>query len=181
MAKSIKMAALTIALVAAFSLAFANPDDEVVPVDLTGRIILPTQSAKATILIYCAVLKTNFDSSVSMRYPPLPVRAKTDGKGDFKIGALDPRWLYSGCAMAPGCQFKWLSQIDPAGPLNISLEAADTNISQNNVLHGRVVDPLGHPVPGALIEIGGSTRKGTMTWPAFDVDAYAVSDQPATS
>ncbi|HTV39308.1 MAG TPA: carboxypeptidase-like regulatory domain-containing protein [Candidatus Sulfotelmatobacter sp.] len=178
-AKSIKIGVLASMLVAAFSPAFADPNPvyTLAPIDLTGRIILPNQSVKATILVCNALLKTNFESSISMRYPPLPVRARTDGQGDFKIGSLDPQWLYSGYVMAPGCQLKWLSQIDPTAPLNVSLEAADTNVSQDRILHGQVVDPLGHPIPGALIEIRGSTRNASMTWPAFDVDPYFVSDQ----
>jgi hypothetical protein len=167
-------------LIAVFllAIAFLNPVYAIAPIDLTGRIILPNKSAKATILINYATLKSNFESSNSMRYPILPVHAQTDDQGNFTIGSLDPRWLYFGYALAPECKLKDLNPIDPAaGPLNISLEAADTNASQNQVIHGRVVDPRGRPVPGALIEIKGSTRNGQGTWPAQGVDVYSVSDE----
>lgn len=166
-----KIAGSVITFVAASSLAFANP------VDLTGRITLPNQSVRATILICCPMLKSNFESSVTMRSPLLPAHAQTDEQGDFTFASVDSRGLYIGYAMAPGCQLKWLPQIDPStGPLNISLDAADTNLAPDKILHGRVLGPNGQPVPGALIEITGSTRNGEMSWPSHDVDLYAVSD-----
>lgn len=158
------------------TIAFLNAAYATTPIDLTGRISLPNKAARATILVTWATLKSNFVSSVSMRSPILPVRAQTDGRGNFTIQSLDPRWLYFGYALAPGCKLKDLSPIDPtAGPLNISLEAADTNLPPNEVIHGRVVDLGGQPVPGALIEVRGSARNGEGTWPAQDVDVYAVS------
>jgi hypothetical protein len=158
--------------------AFLNAGHAVAPVDLTGRIILPNRSGRATMLVTWATLKSNFVSSVSMRSPILPLRAQADDRGHFTIGALDPRWVYFGYALAPGCELKDVYPIDPtAGPLNVSLQAVATNMPPNEFIHGRVVDSAGHPVAGALIEIRGSTRNGQGTWPEQDVDPYAVSDE----
>jgi RNA polymerase sigma factor (sigma-70 family) len=151
--------------------------DAIVPGELRGRITLPTKSGKATILIIYATLKTNFESSVSMRYPLVPVHAHADSDGNFTIGGLDSRWLYFGWVVAPGCQPKFLEQMDPgAGPLHVSLEAADPHASPNETIHGRVVDSRGQPIPDALIQIQGSTRNGQMNWPAQEVDIFSVSD-----
>jgi hypothetical protein len=146
--------------------------------DLTGQVILPEgQSGAATVLVRCAQLKTNFESSVSIRNPILPTRTQTDSSGNFKIGSLDARWLYFGDVMAPGCKLQELDQIDPAaGPLKISLELADTNVPPDRVIHGRVIDAEGSPISGALIDIAGTTRNGNGTWPAQDIDYFSVSD-----
>jgi len=146
--------------------------------DLTGHVTLPAgRSGAATILVTYAQLKTNFASSISTRSPLLPKRIQTDGQGNFKIESLDARWLYFGYGMAPGCKFKELNLFDPAaGPLNVSLEAANTNVPPNQVLHGRVIDATGNGVSGALIDITGTTRNGQGTWPGQDIDYFSVSD-----
>lgn len=146
--------------------------------DLTGHVTLPEgMSGAATILVTYAQLKTNFESSISTRNPILPKRTQTDSQGNFKIESLDARWLYFGYGMAPGCKFQQLNLFDPsAGPLNVSLETANTNVPPDKVIHGRVIDANGNPVSGALINITGTTRNGQGTWPAQDIDYFSVSD-----
>ena len=162
-----------------FSLAHAAVYAEVqVGTDLTGHVSLPEGiSGAATILVTYAQLKTNFESPVSIRSPILPKRTQTDRHGNFKIESLDVRWLYFGYVMAPGCKFQQLNLFDPtAGPLNVSLEAADTNVPPNQVIHGRVIDATGNGISGALIDITGTTRNGQGTWPGQDIDYFSVSD-----
>jgi uncharacterized GH25 family protein len=158
-----------------YGLAYA---DVSIGTDLTGQVTLPDGNfGAATVLVSYAQLKTNYESSVSSRYPILPRRAQTDRQGNFKIESFDARWWYFGEVMAPGCRLKTLDQIDPvAGPLKIALETANTNVPPDQVIHGRVIDANGSPVSGALIEIGGTTRNGNGTWPAQDIDYFAVSD-----
>ena len=146
--------------------------------DLIGHVTLPEgKSGAATILVTYAQLKTNFTSSISTRSPMLPKRAQTDRQGNFKIASLDARWLYFGYGMAPGCKFQQLNLFDPAaGPLNVSLATANTNVPPNQVIHGRVVDATGNGIAGALISITGTTRNGQGTWPGYDIDYYSVSD-----
>ena len=146
--------------------------------DLTGHVTLPEgMSGAATILVTYAELKTNFESSVSTRPPILPKRTQTDSQGNFKIESLDARWLYFGYGMAPGCKFQQLNLFDPAaGPLNVSLESANTNVPPNQVIHGRVIDANGNGISGALINITGTTRNGQGNWPGQDIDYYSVSD-----
>lgn len=135
------------------------------------------KSIRATILISYARLKTNSEPSIADRYPILPVKAQTDRQGNFEIASLDPRWLYSGGVMAPGCRLQELKEVDPAaGLLQVSLQTVDTNAAPNQVIHGRVITAGGHPVSGAVIAIRGTTRNGQMTWPGSDVDYYSVSD-----
>jgi hypothetical protein len=146
--------------------------------DLTGHVTLPEgKSGAATILVTYAQLKTNFESSISTRSPILPKRTQTDGHGNFKIESLDARWLYFGYGMAPGCKFQQLNLFDPtAGPLKVSLEAANTNVPPTQVIHGRVIDANGNGISGALISITGTTRNDQTTHPAQDIDYYSVSD-----
>jgi hypothetical protein len=152
--------------------------DVPVGADLTGRVTLSEgKSGTATILVTYAQLKTNFEYSISTRSPLLPKRTWTDSHGNFKIESLDARWLYFGYIMAPGCKFQQLNLFDPtAGPLNVSLEMANTNVPPNKVIHGRVIDANGNPISGALISITGTTRNGQGTWPGFDIDYFSVSD-----
>ncbi len=162
-----------------FSLAHAAIYAEVqVGTDLPGTCLCrEAYSGAATILVTYAQLKTNFESSVSTRSPILPKSTQTDRHGNFKIESLDARWLYFGYAMAPGCKFQQLNLFDPtAGPLNVSLETADTNVSPNQVIHGRVIDATGNGISGALIDITGTTRNGQGTWPGQDIDYFSVSD-----
>ena len=169
----------TLVTVTIFSLAYAWVyADMPIGVDLTGHLTLPEgNSAAATVLVTYAQLKTNFESSISTRSPILPKRTQTDRHGNFKIESLDARWLYFGYVMAPGCKFQQLNLFDPtAGPLNISLETANTNVLPNKVIHGRVIDANGNPVSGALISIMGTTRNGQGNWPGFDIDYFSVSD-----
>jgi hypothetical protein len=146
--------------------------------DLTGRILLPPgNSAKATVLIAHASLKTNVQQSISNRYPILPARTQIDSSGSFKFPALDSRYLYFGYALAPGCKLQQMQQMDlAAGPLTILLKPAETNVPSERIIHGRIIDAEHHPVAGAVIAVRGTTRSGQMTWPGSDVDFYAVSD-----
>lgn len=162
-----------------FSLAYALVyADMPAGADLTGHVTLPEgKSAAATVLVTYAQLKTNFESSISTRSPILPKRTRTDGNGNFKIESLDTRWLYFGYVMAPGCKLQQLNLFDPiAGPLEVSLESANTNVPPDRVIHGRVIDASGSPVAGALIDIEGTTRNGQGTWPGGDIDYFSVSD-----
>lgn len=169
----------TLIAVTIFSLACAWVyADMPVVADLTGHVTLPEgQSAIATVLVSYAQLKTNFESSISTRFPILPKRAQTDSNGNFTIESLDARWLYFGYVMAPGCKLQQLNLFDPtAGPLNVSLETANTNVPPDRVIHGRVIDAGGNPVPDALIDIERTTRNGQMTGTAQDIDCFSVSD-----
>jgi hypothetical protein len=169
----------TLIAVAIFPLAYALVyADMPIGVDLTGHVTLPVgKSSAATVLVRFAQLKTNCESSVSTRYPILPKRTQTDSNGNFTIESLDARWLYFGDVLAPGCKLQQLNQIDPtAGPLNVSLETANTNVPPDRVIHGRVIDANGNPVSGALINVDGTTRNGQGTWPAQDIDYFSVSD-----
>jgi len=162
-----------------FSLAYAWVyADMPVVADSTGHVTLPEgKSATATVLVTYAQLKTNFESSISTRSPILPKCTQTDSSGNFKIESLDARWLYFGYVMAPGCKLQQLNLFDPtAGPLNVSLETANTNVPPDKVIHGRVIDANGNPVSGALVEIERTTRNGQMISIAQDIDCYSVSD-----
>jgi hypothetical protein len=169
----------TLIAVTIFTLASALVYADVpVRADLMGHVTLPEgKSGVATVLVSYAQLKTNFESSISIRNPILPKRTQTDSNGNFKIASLDPRWLYFGYVMAPGCKLQQLDQIDlSADPLKVLLKTANTNVPPDKVIHGQVIDANGSPVSGALIDIEGTTRNGQGTWPGYDIDYFSVSD-----
>jgi hypothetical protein len=91
---------------------------------------------------------------------------------------MDPAWLYYVVAIALGCQFQGFDRVDPAaGPLNATLEANDLSAAApGTVLHGRVLDGRGKPLPGALISMREVTRSNTWYFSAYDIDGYSISD-----
>jgi len=170
-------------VLAAFMLAFALVDflraETPDAVDLIGHVLLPRGNpARAVVLISYAQLKTNLESSIYQRSPLLPRHVQTDNRGNFRMKSFDSRYLYFGYVAAPGCKLQEFYNVDPAaGPATVSLEGINlTNLPPDQILHGRVVDQQGRPISNALITVSGSTRNGQMTWPAYDVDYFSVSD-----
>jgi hypothetical protein len=148
-------------------------------VDLSGHVTLPAgNSNRATILIRGAKPDGSWQSSRFAHYPALPRQVQTDDRGNFKIRSPDADWLFSGYVMAPRCRLQQFLNLTPAAsPLNLTLQAADpAGAVAGTLVRGRVIDPEGRPIPGALVSIGGVTRTNWTTWPAYDIDYFAISD-----
>jgi hypothetical protein len=143
-------------------------------VDLAGHITIPRgNAAGAMVLVETAEPRSGIGPNSYV-----PTHVQTDRHGDFIIKSLDTRCLYDGYVFAPACRLRKFLRVDPAaGPLNVTLErAAAAGGPQNTVLRGRILDPHGNPVPGALIHIHEVTRNGTMYFSSSDIDPYSVSD-----
>lgn len=146
---------------------------------LSGTVTLSgDRSAAAIVLILTAEPKPGLATENSSRYPRLPRRTQTDSKGHFKFESLDPGWLYHVVIIAPGCRPESFDRIDPLSePLNAKVEGVNPkDAGPKTVLRGRVLDRRWRPIPAALIRIQGVTRNGSTTWPADDIDPFAVSD-----
>jgi len=144
---------------------------------LSGRVILPpNRSGPATVLIQWVDRRP--ETPMSVAAPRLPPPKRTDEGGRFQFESLDTAWLYHLVVLAPGCRPASLNRVDPAvGPATVELKAADvTRVPPGTVLRGRVLDPRGRPVPGAIIRLNGVTRGGSTSFPPPDVDKLSVSD-----
>lgn len=144
---------------------------------LKGQVILPVdQTGPATILVLTAERKPQ--TPITARYPNLPERGRTDSRGWFELNSLNSAWQYRVVIIAPGCRPKSFAHVDPAAePLVAKLEAADADKApRDTIMCGRVLDPRGRPVSGALIKIQEVTRNGTMYFSADKIDPFAVSD-----
>lgn len=158
----------------------ANEAPALPGLDLAGRVIVPDDKpARVTVLILSTEPKPGLEYRVAARPPTVSMRTQTDGRGEFKIGSLDPAWRYRVLIVAPGYVPQLLADIDPAaGPLTVRLEPVDpAKARPDTVLHGRVMDARGHPVAGALVRIQGVTRNGMMRLPADNIDPFSISDE----
>ena len=165
-----------IVVVALATLAFAVHAQVPTKPDLVGHVISPPgKSVKATAVLCYWQIKPGKQPS-KMR--DLPRHVQADEQGNFKFESLDPSLLYQVRVFAPGCQQQTFKSVDPTtGPLSVRLErAVARNKPPATVVQGRLKDAHGNPVAGALIRTLGVTRNGRMTWPAYEIDDYSVSD-----
>ncbi len=150
--------------------------------DLVGHVNAGDIVPKATIFIFTAGPKVGTSTFCPSCYADCRKSAKSDAQGEFKIDSLDPQLIFRILVVAKGYKPKFVSKVDPAkGPLAVDLEAVETwEITPDKSIHGRVVDPEGKPVVGAVVEAHGIRKKndaGT-TWGQLPgVDPLAVTDE----
>jgi hypothetical protein len=153
--------------------------------DLTGTV-----SAKggaplpvpATVFIATAAPKTGSSTFCPSCYADCSKRARTDAQGGFKIEALDPQLTFQILAVAKGYQPKYVSKVDPAKgtPVKIELEPIDSaNAAPECSIRGRVVNPKGAPIEGAVVAMQGiETKDGGGSWGSLPgIDPLAVTDE----
>jgi len=150
--------------------------------DLAGRIKAGETVPKATIFIFTAGPKVGTSTFCPSCYADCRKSAKTDDEGEFKIPSLDPQLLFRILVVAKGYKPKFVSKVDPAtGPVTVNLEAVESReITPDKSVQGRVVDPEGKPVVGAVVEAHGIRKKndiGTMWGQLPGVDPLAVTDE----
>ncbi len=149
--------------------------------DLTGNV---TDSAgqpvkDAQVFIYTAGPKEGAGVLCPSCYADCRKKAATDAEGKFKIESLDPALIFRVLVVGKDSQPQFVGKVDPAvKPLSITLKAAKTSDSPKQQLHGRVLDPEGKPIAGAVVNIRGvkygeSTHFGGNS----EVDPVAVSDE----
>jgi uncharacterized GH25 family protein len=151
--------------------------------DLTGTVYTKgggLLAVPATVFIATAAPKTGTSTFCPSCYADCIKHSRTDARGNFKIGSLDPQLTFQILAVAKGYQPKSISKVDPAqGPVKIELEPVESaDAAPDRSLRGRVVDPQGEPVEGAVVEMQGvETKDGAGTWGSVPgVDPLAVTD-----
>jgi beta-lactamase regulating signal transducer with metallopeptidase domain len=149
--------------------------------DLSGAVTAKDGSPlSATVFIATAAPKTGTSTFCPSCYADCRKSTTTDAAGNFKIDSLDPQLTFRILAVAPGYKPKYVSKVDPAkGPQKIELDPIESaDATPDRSLRGRVVDPNGQPVPGAVVEVNGIQRQdeGGEFGQIDGVDPLAVTD-----
>jgi hypothetical protein len=150
--------------------------------DLVGQVRTKEGSAVhgVTVFIDTAGPKVGTSPFCPSCYADCRKSAKTDAQGNFKIESLDPQLVFRILIAGKGYKPKYFSKVDPAkGPMKAELEPFDASKAPSeNSLHGRVVNPEGKPIEGAVVESHGIRRgSGTMWGSLPGVDPLAVTDE----
>ncbi|HEX5219148.1 MAG TPA: redoxin domain-containing protein [Verrucomicrobiae bacterium] len=132
----------------------------------------------ATVFVHTAAPKVGAGILCPSCYADCRKQATTDRAGQFTIESLDPELTFQILAVARNHQPRFISKVDPAEkPLSISLKPKAGGESPNQRLLGKVVDPDGNPIAGAVVNIRGVTRgQSTRFGGNNEIDPVAVSD-----
>ncbi|MGN6641399.1 MAG: carboxypeptidase-like regulatory domain-containing protein, partial [Verrucomicrobiota bacterium] len=135
----------------------------------------------ASVFIATAAPKTGTSTFCPSCYADCIKHTAADIAGRFKIESLDPQLTFQVLAVAKGFKPKYVSKVDPAkGPIAIELEAIEAgDATPNRSLRGRVVNPKGEPISGAVVEMQGiETKDGGGSWGSLPgIDPLAVTDE----
>jgi len=148
--------------------------------DLTGVVndAAGNPLNQANIFVYTAEPKEGTGVLCPSCYADCRKSATTDANGHFKIESLDPKLLFHILVVAKGKEPNFVGKVDPAvKPLEISLKPAKESLQPDQQLKGRVLDPEGKPIAGAVVNIRGVVRgESTRYGGNEDLDQLAVSD-----
>jgi uncharacterized GH25 family protein len=153
--------------------------------DLTGQVLAKSGAplpVPATVFIATAGPKVGTSPFCPSCYADCQKRAKTDAKGNFVIKSLDPQLTFQILAVAKGYKPKYVSKVDPAKgtPVKVELEPIESSdAAPERSIRGRVVNPKGAPIEGAVVEMRGiETKDGGGSWGSLPgIDPLAVADE----
>ncbi|MDB6019134.1 MAG: hypothetical protein JWR19_3623 [Pedosphaera sp.] len=149
--------------------------------DLTGHVLSEDGSpVAATVFISTAGPKVGSSTFCPSCYADCRKSAKSDAQGAFNIEALDSQLLFRILVVAKGYAPKFVSEVDPVkGAVEVKLKPSDpSQAGAERSLRGRVVDPKGNPIEGAVVNAHGIRQKdGSAIWGTLTgVDPLAVTD-----
>jgi hypothetical protein len=152
--------------------------------DLTGQVLAKGGAplpVLATVFISTAAPKSGTSPFCPSCYADCSKHARTDAEGGFKIEELDPQLTFQVLAVAKGYKPKYVSKVDPAEgtPVKIELDPIESgDAAPDHSIRGRVVNPKGAPIEGAVVEMQGvETKDGGGSWGALPgIDPLAVTD-----
>ena len=132
--------------------------------------------AGAKVLLATAAVREGTSPLCPSCYPDCAKSAVTDAEGRFRIESVDDALLFDVLVAAPGYQPTYVRRTDPRkGMVSVKLEKSQRTAQ---TLRGRVLDPEGRPVFGALVEPAWfELGKGRKQIGAFPGDDLAVTDQ----
>jgi beta-lactamase regulating signal transducer with metallopeptidase domain len=126
----------------------------------------------ATVFIFTASPKVGTSTLCPSCYLDCRKSAKTDSKGDFKVESLDPNLLFRILVVANHYEPRFVDNVDPSNPLPpFELQASGAAEAEpNRSVKGRLLDPDGRPIIGAVIDTQGISR-------VSNIDPLAVTDE----
>jgi len=132
----------------------------------------------AKIDIYTAKPKVGVATICPSCYSDCEKSTTTDANGRFSIGGLDPSLLFRVLVLAPGHRSHLTDSMDPQfDDVDVKLEAYPKDLPDDRMLTGRVVDPDGKPVVGAVVYPLGAKSSERHLWGRLpDVDEASVTD-----
>jgi hypothetical protein len=134
--------------------------------------------AGATVSMFTAKPREGVGTICPSCYTDCRKYATSDGQGQFAIEGLDAELFFTVLVMAPGHRSHLTHWLDPlAGPLDVKLQPYPRNLPPLRSLSGRVIDPDGKPVAGAVVTaVGAKTPEQHLFGLLRDVDRAAVTD-----
>jgi Carboxypeptidase regulatory-like domain len=131
---------------------------------IIGTVLDDTGQAApgATVFVYSADLKQGYALVCPTCWIDCGKRADTDRDGHFTIPDLNPNLKFRLLVVKDGFNAATRGNVDPAqGALQpIDLKARAPSPNDSKIVHGRVIDPTGRPVIGALIQPVGVVLPG---------------------
>ncbi|HUR79419.1 MAG TPA: carboxypeptidase regulatory-like domain-containing protein [Thermoanaerobaculia bacterium] len=139
--------------------------------DLTGRIVDPTGKPvpEAHVYVYTAVPKKGVSVVCPSCYRDCGKQVDADAKGNFRIKSVDDALKFRLLAVAEGFE-PALSEHNEKRDYELTLKARPSG-DDEHMVRGRVVDPQGKALVGALVEFHGvrqGQRKGWGAIPGID-------------
>lgn len=148
---------------------------------LTGTVVDAEGKplAGATIFISTAAPKVGAGVLCPSCYPDCRKQTTSDAAGQFTIPSLDPELRFQLLVVAKEHQPKFVDKVDPAEkPIQVTVKPRSGGETPEKRLTGRVLDPDGKPVAGAVVNIRGVTRgESTQFGGNKDIDPLAVTDE----
>jgi hypothetical protein len=137
--------------------------------------------SNAWVFVYSAAPREGPSVLCPTCYPDCVKRTRTDARGEFKIEPVNPSLMFRLLVLAKGYRPDFIKDVDPMfGSGHLTLKPLKmTNTPMENRVTAKLIDPAGHPVPGARINVEG-TRYGPYSYSSTTsgkVDPMAVSDE----
>lgn len=133
--------------------------------------------AGATVFVYEAVPKVGPADCPSC-YADCGKRSETGQFGEFHLPALDSLLRFKLFVVRQGYLPQFVSRVDTAKSLvDVSLKKLSPAESPDKRINGKVVDPQGNPVKGALIVVKGLRFENSTVFGSSVIDPLAVSDE----
>ena len=145
---------------------------------ITGRVLDAGGRAvpKAEVYVYTALPLQGVSALCPSCYRDCGKRRAVTARGDFRIDGLDPKLKFRLLAVAPGYEPKFSDYSAAGSNVSFSLDKRAAS-DENRLVRGRVVDPKGKPVVGAVVERHAVRTQRTLGFGAIPgVDPLSITD-----
>jgi hypothetical protein len=107
----------------------------------------------ATVMLVTGRPRTGTGPFCPSCYPDCSRRTVTGDDGTYRIAEVDSALLFRVLVAAEGRRPLLTEHLDPREPqAPVVLQSNDTSLPANRVVRGRVLDPAGEPIAGAIVD-----------------------------